>query len=279
LFCEDNKEETAMAWRGIVGKSFAPDQFEEYVTSLTFGAWRPRFVVVHNTSSPDRKTWDGWQARRPPVTDEKWGRNLEDFYKGQGWSGCPHLFVTPSSILVMNPLTRSGTHTPSWNTISWGVETVGEFDRDPFTGSIKDNLVAALAILHATAGLRLLPYERGVGGLHFHKEDRATTHKHCPGKKIVKADLIKAVQAEIQRRNPGEHPADEGANIGVVKTSPDDPLNLREKPSGRASIVGKLNDGDKVTVLGGKDVGSSRWLNVSAADKSGWVAARYVDIT
>jgi hypothetical protein len=268
-----------MAWQGIVGKSFKVDQFEEYVTSLTFGAWRPRFVVVHNTSSPDRAIWDGWQARTPPVTDEKWARNLEDYYKGQGWSGCPHLFVTPGGILVMNHLTRAGTHTPSWNSISWGVETVGEFDRDPFTGSIKDNLVAALAILHAATGLRLLPYQRGVGGLHFHKEDPATTHRDCPGRKIVKADLIEAVQAEIERRNPGEHPADEGANFGIVKTSPDDPLNLREKPSARASVVGKLNDGDKVTVLGGEDVGSSRWLNVSATDKSGWVAARYVDIT
>jgi hypothetical protein len=152
-------------------------------------------------------------------------------------------------------------------------------DRDPFTGSIKDNLVAALAILHAAVGLPLIPYERGVRGLHFHKEDRRTTHKSCPGKNIVKADLIKAVQAEIQRRHPGEHPADEGGNFGVVKTAPNDPLNLRETPSAKAKIVTSLNNGAKVTVLGGKDVGRSRWLNVSASGKSGWVAARYVEIT
>jgi Bacterial SH3 domain/N-acetylmuramoyl-L-alanine amidase len=267
-----------MAWRGIIGKSFAADQFEDYVSSLTFSAWRPRFVVTHNTSVPDRRTWDGWQARNPPLTDEKWGQNLAGYYKGLGWSGCPHLFVTPSGILTMNPLTMPGTHSPSWNSISWGVETVGEFDRDPFTGSIKDNLVAALAILHAAAGLPLLPYERGVRGLHFHKEDPRSTHKHCPGKKIVKAGLIKAVQAEIQRRHSGEHPADEGANFGVVKTAPNDPLNVREAASARATIVITLNDGDKVTVLGGKNVGSSRWLNVNASGKTGWVAARYVEI-
>jgi hypothetical protein len=268
-----------MAWHSIVGKSFTADEFERYVGSLEFTGWRPRFAVVHNTSVPDRKTWDGWQARRLPLTDEKWGQNLAGYYKGLGWPGCPHLFVTPGSILTMNPLTMAGTHSPSWNSISWGIETVGEFDRDLFTGSIKDNLVAALAILHAAVGLPLLPYERGVRGLHFHKEDPRTTHKSCPGKNIVKGDLIKTVQAEIQRRQPGEHPADEGGNFGVVKTAPNDPLNLRETPSAKANSVAALNNGAKVTVLGGKSVGSSRWLNVTASGKSGWVAARYVDIT
>jgi Bacterial SH3 domain/N-acetylmuramoyl-L-alanine amidase len=268
-----------MAWRGIVGKAFTVPEFEKYVGSLTFGVWRPRFIVVHNTSVPDRKTWDGWQARKPPLTDEMWGQNLERYYKGLGWSGCPHLVVTPRSILVLNPLTTAGTHSPAWNSISWGVETVGEFDRDPFTGSIKDNLVAALAILHAAAGLQLVPYERGVRGLHFHKEDPKTTHKSCPGRNMVKSDLIKGVQAEIERRNGGEHPADEGGNFGLVKTAPGDLLNLRETPSAKARVVTTLNNGARVTVLGGKDVGPSRWLNVTAAGKSGWVATRYVDIT
>lgn len=275
-----------MAWRGIVGKSFQPDAFEKYVAALKFGAWRPRFVVVHNTGSPNRKVWDGWQTRKPPITDEKWARNLEGYYRDQQhWSAGPHLFVTPAGILVFSPLTSAGTHSPAWNSISWGVETVGDFDSDPFTGSIKDNLVAALAILHAAAGLQLEPYQRGVRGLHFHKEDPKTTHKHCPGKNMVKVDLIKAVQREIERRHGGEHPADEGGNIGRVKTAPNDPLNVREQPSAKAPIVTTLDNGMPVTILGGKDVGKTRWLNVSVAVKGGsvstiggWVSARYVEI-
>lgn len=198
-----------MTWRGIVGKAFAPAEFEHYVATLSFGIWRPRFVVVHNTSAPDLKTWQGWQKRKPPVTDEKWAQNLVGYYRDQQkWSSGPHLFVTPGGILVFSPLTGPGTHSPAWNSISWGVETVGEFEREPFTGAIKDNLVAALATLHAAAGLQLLPYQRGVRGLHLHKEDPKTTHKSCPGKNIVKADLIKAVQAAIERRHGGEHIAD-----------------------------------------------------------------------
>lgn len=198
-----------MSWRGIVGRSFTPDAFEQYVASLRFNLWRPRFIVVHNTSVPDTKTWQGWQSRNPPMTDEHWAQNLVGYYRDQQhWQAGPHLFVTPAGILAFSPLIGPGTHSPAWNSISWGVETVGEFETDPFTGAVRDNLVAALAILHAAAGLSPLPYALGAQGLHLHKEDPLTTHKHCPGKNIVKADLVAAVQAEILRRHAGGgHPA------------------------------------------------------------------------
>lgn len=192
------------AWRGIVGKSFTPDGFEKYLAGLKFNLWRPKFIVVHNTSAPDTKTWQGWQNRKPPITDEKWAQNLVGYYRDQQhWSAGPHLFITPAGILTFSPLTGPGTHSPAWNSISWGVETVGEFERDSFAGPIRDNLVATLAILHASAGLSPLPYQRGVRGLHFHKEDPKTTHKSCPGKNMVKTDLVAAVQKEIERKHAG----------------------------------------------------------------------------
>lgn len=193
-----------MTWRGIVGTLFSPSRFEAYVSTLKFGIWRPKFIVVHNTSAPDLKTWQGWQTRKPPITDEKWAQNLVWYYRDQQkWSAGPHLFITPKGILAFSPLTSPGVHSPAWNSITWGVETVGEFDREPFTGPVRDNLIVALAILHASAGLSPLPYRTGVQGLHFHKEDPVTTHKNCPGKNMVKADLVAAVQAEILRRHPG----------------------------------------------------------------------------
>jgi hypothetical protein len=198
-----------MSWKGIVGRSFTPATFETYVAGITFGLWRPKFIVVHNTSAPDTMTWQGWQKRNPPITDEKWAQNLVGYYRDQQhWSAGPHLFVTPGGILAFSYLTGPGVHSPAWNSISWGIETVGEFDRDQFAGPVKDNLIAALAILHAAAGLSPLPYERGVRGLHFHKEDPITTHKDCPGKNMVKADLVAAVQAKILAMHPGGgHPA------------------------------------------------------------------------
>lgn len=193
-----------MAWRGIVGKSFTSDAFETYVSTLKFGAWRPRFVVVHNTSAPDLKKWAEWQTRTPPIDGPRWAQNLVGYYRDeQHWSAGPHLFVTPAGIVVFSPLTGPGTHSPAWNSITWGVETVGEFEREPFAGPVKANLIAALAILHAAAGLQPLPYSRGVRGLHFHKEDPVTTHKSCPGKNMIKPALIASVEAEILRRHPG----------------------------------------------------------------------------
>ena len=195
-----------MAWTEIVGKLFkAPSDFDAYVAQLKFGLWRPRFVVVHNTSAPDLALWAQWKAKGKP-TPEQWAQNLVGFYRDtQHWSAGPHLFATPDGILAFTPLTAPGVHSPSWNSISWGVETVGEFETEAFQGPVRDNLITALATLHMAAGLQLLPYERGVRGLHFHKEDPKTTHKSCPGRNMDKDDLIEAVQAEIDRRTAGEH--------------------------------------------------------------------------
>lgn len=268
-----------MAWRGIVGKSFSPGAFEQYVGTLKFGLWRPKFVVVHNTSAPDLKTWNAWQARKPPIDDERWAQNLVGYYRDeQHWQAGPHLFITPAGILAFSPLTGPGTHSPAWNSISWGVETVGEFEREPFAGPVRDNLIAALAILHVAGGLSPLPYERGVRGLHFHKEDPKTTHKSCPGRNMVKADLVAAVQARIADMTGGDHPHEDvkpttpAAKKGVAKTND---LNIRADASAKSPSVGKLNKGDVVTIIGQAMNGDTPWLQTP----SGYVAARYVDIS
>lgn len=195
-------------WKGIVGRLYSPAEFELAVRAVHFGAWRPSFIVVHNTSAPDLATWHRWQARNPPIKDEQWARNLVGYYRDQmKWSAGPHLFITPAGILAFTPLNVPGVHSPAWNSISWGVETVGEFEREPFDGASRDNLVSALATLHELAGLSPLPYAIGHHGLHFHKEDPITTHKSCPGRNMVKAELVERVVAEIEKRNAGEHPA------------------------------------------------------------------------
>jgi hypothetical protein len=269
-----------MTWRPIVGRSFSAHDFRAYVEGLQFGAWRPKFVVVHNTSAPDTKTWQGWQTRKPPISDEQWARNLEGYYKGQGWSAGPHLFVTPKGILVFSPLTSPGTHSPSWNSISWGVETVGEFDQDAFTGPIKDNLVAALGILHMAAGLQVKPYSVGVRGLHFHKEDVKTTHKSCPGKNIVKPDLVKAVQAYIDHEIGGDHSPEpitpQRGKSGIVNTAD---LNVRAGAGASTPVVAALANGAAVEVLGETMNGPTKWLQITSGKATGFVSARYVDLT
>ena len=196
-----------MTWRGIVGKSFTSiDDFSAYVDTVQFNLWRPKFVVVHNTSAPDLATYAKWQARGNP-SDEQWALNLQGYYRDQmGWSAGPHLFVTPRSIIAFTPLNVPGTHTPSWNSISWGVETVGEFETEPFVGTPSHAmLVGALGVLHMKAGLSPTPYLLGQHGLHFHKEDPRTTHTSCPGRKMSKPDVLIDLLTWIADRSKGDH--------------------------------------------------------------------------
>ncbi|MET4315881.1 N-acetylmuramoyl-L-alanine amidase [Bradyrhizobium sp. RT4b] len=208
-----------MTWRPIVGRGFTAAEFKDYVAGLRMTGWRPSFVVVHNTSAPSAALYRQWQAR-PGWTGEQWMRNLESYYKGMGWQAGPHLFVAVDKIWAFSPLTSPGTHSPAWNSRTWGVETVGEFESEPFTGGVRDNLISALATLHTFAGLDPVDYAKGVRGLHFHKEDPVTTHKTCPGRNMVKAELVEAVQAAMQADNGFGH-----AHVPeAVHTAPTDAL-------------------------------------------------------
>jgi hypothetical protein len=179
-------------WKGIIGKGFTADQFDEYVSTVSFGAWRPQFVVLHNTAVPKLSEWHS-------VSGPDRMRNLADFYQNvQKWSAGPHLFVADDLIWVFTPLNVSGVHSPSWNSISWGVEMVGDYDVESFSAPVCDNAVSALASLHAILGL-------DPNTLHLHKEDPLTTHKGCPGANVLKTDMIQRVLNELASRNPGEH--------------------------------------------------------------------------
>lgn len=191
----------------IVARVFTHDQFKAYVQGLKIPDWA-KFITVHNTSSPDIKLYTGdWMKRDPKKwSPEIWLRNLTSYYKGLGWNGCPHLFIPPAEdqIMVLNALTVPGTHTPSWNKFAIGVETVGEFEREAFGDPTRANLVTALAVLHEKLGLRPDGFLLGGNtpatagrGLHFHKEDKATTHRTCPGRNMVKADLVNRILAEM----------------------------------------------------------------------------------
>jgi hypothetical protein len=181
-----------------VGKCFSTTkEFLAYLKGIKFGAWRPQFVTMHHTGAPDLKTWQGWQTRAKPVSDEQWLKNLAKYYGDtMKWSSGPHFFFTPNNFCVLSPPTARGVHAVSFNAMSWGVECVGDFDREKFDGAVRDKYVEGLACLHIASGLQLEPFEKKVRGLHFHRDDPKTT-KTCPGRGVDKGALIKLVQAKI----------------------------------------------------------------------------------
>jgi hypothetical protein len=81
----------------------------------------------------------------------------------------------------------------------WGLEMFGDYDVDEFmTGpgaEVRDNAVHAIAVLYATLG-------RAPETLRLHKEDTATTHKHCPGKHVDKQDMIARIAQAMSDLHP-----------------------------------------------------------------------------
>jgi hypothetical protein len=180
------------AWKGIVGKPFTPADFITYVAGITFNQWRPSFVVVHNTGIP---TFADWHR----VSGERRMQALQSYYRDdQGWSGGPHLFVADDVIWVFTPLWLPGVHSPSWNAISWGVEMVGDYETEPLGAALYQNTASALATLHDALGI-------DPGTIRFHKEDPETTHRSCPGRAVIKPDLIAFVRQKLAVRHGGEH--------------------------------------------------------------------------
>jgi hypothetical protein len=180
------------AWKGIVGKGFTKDEFAAYVENLNFSRWRPNFVVLHNTAVPTFAQWH-------QISGAQRMANLESYYRDtQHWSAGPHLFVADDLIWVFTPLTTPGVHSPSWNSVAWGVELVGDYSKEEMNPNLLANAVSALATLHGALGLN-------PNSLRLHREDPLTTHI-CPGNQISKTTMITQVIAKVTDIFPGEHP-------------------------------------------------------------------------
>jgi len=182
-------------WKGIVGQSFTPEGFDSYCHALHWTQWRPSFVVLHNTGSPNLQ-------QRPNGLTAQHIQNLVGYYRDQqGWSAGPHLFVDDRQIWVFTQLTVSGVHSPSFNKTALGVEMLGDYASDSFTegrgAAVGKNAVAAIATLSAVLGL-------DPDTMRLHKEDTATDHD-CPGRNVVKDDFIAAVKDVLAGRHPGDH--------------------------------------------------------------------------
>lgn len=185
-----------MPWKGIVGKSFSPAEFDKYCHTIQWTQWRPSFIVLHNTAIPNL-------AQRPEGLTHQHILGLEAFYRDdQKWSGGPHLFVDDRQIWVFTPLNVSGTHSPSWNKEALGIEMLGDYETESFNSgrglNVRKNAVAAIATLSAILGL-------APESMKIHREDPLTTHA-CPGKNVRKLEIIQEVHDLMIARHAGEHP-------------------------------------------------------------------------
>jgi N-acetylmuramoyl-L-alanine amidase len=176
-------------WRGTDGRGMTVEQFAEHVRDIKLGDFVPQFVALHNTASPNKAQWQS----STPIPQRL--RNLSSYYSGMGWHGGPHMFIDDKLIWLFTPLDRPGVHSPSWNSIAWGIEMVGDYDSEPFDSgfglAVRDNAVAAAAIL-----LKKIGKPCNSQTLRFHYEDARTTHA-CPGKHVKKLEVLKEITARM----------------------------------------------------------------------------------
>lgn len=161
-----------MTWRGIVGKAIEPSKIYDYVKTISWEKWKPDFLVIHNTAAPSL-------ADRPNGFTAQHIKNLEKYYRDdRGWPSGPHFFVDDKQIWVFTPTNVPGTHSPSWNNVSIGIEMLGDFNKEEFTSGrgvrVKGNTAELAGALLAVLGLKSSDWR-------WHVQDPKTTHD-CPGK-------------------------------------------------------------------------------------------------
>jgi len=178
-------------------------EFHVHLAGLALGGWRPKFPTLHNTGVPSLKQWLAMGA----TPQERWGGNLNRYYQGMGWHAGPHLVVCPDYIWVLCDLTKPGVSVSCWNSETFGIEMVGNYEvgGDDFsTGEgarVRDNAASVLAAIGAKFGWGdLSEIAIGERGLHFH-HDCPADHHSCPGSKVIKPDMLMRVDAvrELQR--------------------------------------------------------------------------------
>ena len=189
--------------RGMIKRGGTVEQFLTYLReelAPQMGVWRPSMVVLHNT---DKMSWPAKVFHKSTgvtetLTPEQQIDNMSVNWTKHHFPSTPHLLLPPDGMVwLLWPMWKPGTHAPSWNQISWGVETVGDFDVDVPTPAFLRTLPLALAGMYALLG-------RAPNGDTFklHKEDPGTTHKRCPGKNLgTKASLLKDITGALQSMN------------------------------------------------------------------------------
>ncbi|WP_061026281.1 N-acetylmuramoyl-L-alanine amidase [Bradyrhizobium sp. CCH5-F6] len=273
----------------FIGKCFpTAKEFLDYLDTIQFKAWTPRFVTMHHTGGPSLATWKTYAHgnRKVPISDAQWMKNLAAYYGNElGWSAGPHFFFTPDNFCVLSLPEKRGVHAVSFNANSWGVECVGDFDSEPFTPDLANRYAEGLACLHVALGINPDPFVFNVRGLHFHRDDPKTT-KTCPGRKVDKAVMAGLVKAKmLELTGAAAHDDDEppphvspANRKGKVNVPPGDFLSVRDEPSAKSPETRRLQPGEAIEIIGDAMNGATRWYKIASPDGGDFVAARYVTL-
>ena len=160
----------------IIGKGLTLDEFRRYAKGYDYGKIKPSGLVIHHTWKPTKAEWRG------DISIE----GLRKYYESKGWSAGPHLFIAEDGIWLFTPMKDVGIHAGAGNsTYSWGrltgytigIEVVGDYDTEKWSGKTKENALGAIQML-------MTQFAISTEKVTFHRD--WTNQKTCPGSAITK---------------------------------------------------------------------------------------------
>jgi len=169
----------------ILGDSYTISDFRKYVMEKDFGSIPPTSLVIHHTWRPTKAQWQG----------KKSIYGMKSYYENtKKWNAGPHLFIAEDGVWTFTDMYDVGIHAGVGNsTYKWGkltgysigIEVVGDYDNEIWTGKTKKNALATIKILMDKLNLN---YE----DIRFHRD---FSTKSCPGHAIKKQWLIGELKA------------------------------------------------------------------------------------
>jgi len=161
----------------IINKCLQLDEFKKYVDTYIFTRPVPNKLVIHHTYIPTKSQWNGQHSID----------GLKRYYERKGWRAGPHLFVAEDGIWLFSPMNKMGIHAGSGNWRSIGIEVVGNYDTEKWSGKTKEN---ALGVIKALTNKLKLNKEK----IRFHRD--YSKYKSCPGHAITKEWLYQELEEE-----------------------------------------------------------------------------------
>ncbi len=205
----------------IVNRRLSLDEFKAYINGFNFNPNNPTRIVIHHTYSPNKAQWRG----------EKSMLVMKGIYESKGWPSGPHLYIEDNGIWLFTPMNIMGSHaTSTGNPRSIGIEVVGDYTNEKWSGLTKDNVLGTVKALQKRLNLN-----NEVVRVH-----REFTQTQCPGNAISREWILEELNNfNIMKKYEAPDWATEGVKFVMETLVEGEPLmgEIRNEQDARLSVV------------------------------------------
>lgn len=168
----------------IINRKLNLEEFKAYISSFNFAPLNPNKIVVHHSVSPTQAQWKGSSTML----------GMKSTYESKGWPSGPHLYIEENGIWLFTPMNETGTHAKAGNTMSIGIEVVGNYTDHKWEGKTKDNVLGVLRALMGRLNM-------GEHSIRVHREYAQT---QCPGNAISREWILEELKKSVKPQFPKE---------------------------------------------------------------------------